>query len=150
MKIQKILCPVDFSTHSQPALAYAKALARAFNGSVTIMHVAPDLLPIPMAEVGYAPIELEAEFQSSKERLDKIECEGVDCKKHLTQGFPAEEIVRFAKQENFDLIVMPTHGRTGLKRLLMGSVAEHVMRESPCPVLAVKVHVESPQLTLQD
>ena len=144
--IHKILHPTDFSAQSRAAFDVACSLARDYGAELIIVHVhrpepifAPDgiAVNIPAEE----PFELRA-------KLAKIIPEDPRTKfeHHLLEGEPAEEILRIAKSEGADLIVLGTHGSTGLYRLLMGSVAESVLRKAPCPVLTVRapVRIEKP------
>lgn len=137
---KKILCPVDFSQPSERAAAYAVDLAKATGGSVELLHVFQ--LPLVAAPETFSFPELvqtmsrEAD-EGVAEMLKRHQGKGVTVTSVTTQGIPAAEIVRMAKEQNVDLVVIGTHGRTGLAHLLLGSVAERVMRTSPVPVLAV-------------
>jgi universal stress protein A len=138
MNWKKILFATDFSPASEGALHYASALARDANASLLILHV--EELPAP-----YSAGELmlpQPEFPNPELRkmLDAVvpHDKTIHCEHQLVLGVPAEDIVRVADEENADLIVIGTHGRTGLMRVLMGSVAEAVMRKAGCPVLTVK------------
>jgi nucleotide-binding universal stress UspA family protein len=138
MNASKILCPTDFSTTGQTALEMATSLARDRGATLVIMHVEEP----PMAYGGgelYYGIE-----EPNREELKRMLSEvvpadpAVPYEHRLMIGSPATAIVEMAQRENVNLIVMPTHGRTGLMRLLMGSVAEEVVRKAKCPVLTVK------------
>jgi nucleotide-binding universal stress UspA family protein len=138
MKFRKILFPTDFSTKGDEALRYAETLARAGDAVLLIAHVQEP--PIAYGEGSFyygVPNPGEKEV---REMLAKIKPHDAKVKYEyrFAEGEPAAEIVTLAKQEAADLIVMSSHGRTGLNRLLMGSVAEVVMRRAPCPVLIVK------------
>jgi universal stress protein A len=138
MKASKILFPTDFSPFGAEALRWATALARDSGAKLIIVHVEEP----PMA-YGGGEMYLGAE-QGDREELRKslVQVVPADSKvafEHkLLVGDPATAIVEAADQENADLIVIGTHGRTGLTRLLMGSVAEAVVRRAKCPVLTVK------------
>lgn len=138
LPINHILHPTDFSTNSQNAWHLACALARDHGAEVSLVHV--NLLPtMAYGEFGAVPPETyDKEVLSNQ--LGQIEAadRSLTIHRFILEGEPAEEIVRFAKEHECDLIVMGTHGRTGLGRLLMGSVAENVVRRAPCPVLTVK------------
>jgi nucleotide-binding universal stress UspA family protein len=136
INIRKILYPTDFSSYSNQAYFHAVALAENHGASLTILYVyAPDFGTPNVSTKG------GANRQYWREQLEQIR--PVDARisvQHvLLEGDPATEIVRYAADAGIDLIVMGTHGRTGLERLLMGSVAEKVMREAPCSVLVVKL-----------
>jgi len=138
MIARKVLVPTDFSEAGRHALALATSLARDGGGSLVIIHVEEP----PMA---YGGGELYSGVQEpDREELRKALAAvvppdpSVPCVHKLLVGDPAEAIVQVADSDGVDLIVMGTHGRTGLSRLLMGSVAEAVVRRARCPVLTVK------------
>lgn len=138
---RKILCAVDFDPNSIAALEMARKVAEQIGGKLTLLHV----VPVPIPVVGQ-PISLEpftAAETSARMRLEKLADEhlgaaAVPYDVLVTSGDPASEIVRLISGENVDLTVMATHGRTGLSHLILGSVAERVVRESPRPVLTVR------------
>jgi len=138
MKARKILFPTDFSPYGQEALRWATSLARDTGAMLVIVHVEEP----PMA-YGGGEMYLGAE-EGDREELRKtlVQVLPTDPKipyEHkLLVGDPATAIVETAENENVDFIVMGTHGRTGLTRLLMGSVAEAIVRKAKCPVLTVK------------
>ncbi len=139
--IQKILCPIDFSAPSRNALRYANEFAKAMNAKITIMHV---IQPQPIAadvNVPYVPLEIEIE-KNAKEDLERIVKEevqeGVVVEQVMAFGLPSDCVIAQAQKENVDLIILGTHGRTGISRLLMGSTAENVIRHAARPVLVVK------------
>lgn len=146
MNIKTILCPTDFSSSSDVALAYASFLAANLNASLYIVHVdegAPRFVP------GYSGYGLIPEMEDpreaqERERLNHVvpPDRGVEFQHRFIVGNADKEIVNFAEREDVDLIVMGTHGRTGLPRVLMGSVAEGVIRHASCPVLTVKAPAE--------
>ena len=138
MNTPKILFPADFSTTGQTALEMATSLARDRGAKLLIVHVEEP----PMAYGGgelYYGIE-----EPDREQLKKMLSEvlptdpSVGYEHRLMVGSPATAIVHLAEKEGVEMIVMPTHGRTGLLRVLMGSVAEEVVRKAKCPVLTVK------------
>jgi nucleotide-binding universal stress UspA family protein len=143
MNLQTILFPTDFSNSNEAAFCYAQRLAAETGALLYIAHVDDlgDFNPdAAKAEVLYSSPLGGNDRREVRERLRNIRptLDGVVFKHRYFRGLPAAEIIRFAQQENVDLIIMASHGRTGLSRLLMGSVAELVMRKSPCPVLVVK------------
>ena len=137
MIAQKILFPTDFSPASQQALGWATSLARDTGATMLIAHVEEP----PMAYGGgemYLPVEENRE-ELRKSLVQVVPMDhDVRFEHMLLVGDPAEAIVQTAEKEGCDLIVMGTHGRKGLTRLLMGSVAEAVVRKAKCPVLTVK------------
>ncbi|MFH2005712.1 MAG: universal stress protein [bacterium] len=144
-----ILVPIDLSKNSLQALAYAGALARANQATVQILHVVqPVLLPAYYRLDESTTLSARSRLlQRAEEELEEF-VESADTADVLTEtrvvyGNPAIAIVEHAAEAESDLIVINTHGRTGLKHLLMGSVAEKVVRRAPCPVLTVKTFGKS-------
>lgn len=141
---ENILVPVDFAPHSAEAVAVACDLALRYSGAITLVHVhEPVDYALPEGYVLYTPdqlnritAELNNRLRATQRDVENFGVSRVDT--HLLQGAAAVEIVELARSRGFDLIVMGTHGRTGLKHVLMGSVAERVLRSAPCPVLTVK------------
>ncbi len=138
--IRTILDRTDLSAHSRYAFRLARLLARDHGARLVVLfvHSSPD----PMVSYGPAlerlqPPEDRARLERALRRF-RARDSGVAVEHRLAEGEPAEEILRVAQKVGCDLIVMGTHGRTGLGRLLMGSVAEQVVRRAPCPVLTVK------------
>jgi len=142
MNVSKILVPIDFSTLGQAALEMATSLARDQGAKLLIVHVEEPPVAYGGGELYYG---LE---EPDREALQRMLSEvvptdtTVNYEHRLIVGSPATAIVFLAEKENVDMIVMPTHGRTGLSRLLMGSVAEEVVRKAKCPVLTVKSTAE--------
>lgn len=142
--IKRILCPVDFSPSSNHALRYALASAAAYDAEVELLHVV-ELPFMPSYTTGGVP-DLSLPVEKIKQGCQKHMDEMVE-KSRTTHpkisgtvivGTPFLEIVHAAREGKFDLIVVGTHGLTGIKHILIGSVAEKVVRKSPCPVLSVK------------
>jgi nucleotide-binding universal stress UspA family protein len=138
MKASKILLPTDFSTLSDAALAYATAFARDTGAKLLIVHVEEPAMAYGGGEMYYGVLYPDTEALKKMLNDIKPKDQSVPHEHWLVSGDPADEIVRLAKQENVDLIIMATHGRTGFKHLLMGSVAEAVVRRAECPVLTLK------------
>jgi nucleotide-binding universal stress UspA family protein len=134
--ITKILYATDFSSHSNQAYFHAVALAEKHGASLTICYVYSPSLGTPELQG-----EALADRHYWRNQLEQIRPVDPEIAVHhvLLDGDPASEIVRYASDAGIDLIVMGTHGRTGLERLLMGSVAEKVMRDAHCSVLVVKL-----------
>jgi nucleotide-binding universal stress UspA family protein len=142
---KKICCAVDFGDASRVAKEQAADLASRFEGELTLVHVV--VLPPPAASDVLVSSRTLASVQAreDEEQLARWRTEaearaGRPAGSRVLSGDPATEIVRHAREEHCDLIVMGTHGRTGLPRLVLGSVAERVARRSPCPVLVVHNH----------
>lgn len=138
LPIRTVLHPTDFSELSQPAFELACALARDYAARLVVLHVAglPPLLPV---EGMLMPTPVD-EAESARGRLEAVRPTDprVQVRHRLAVGDPAGEILAAATDEEADLIVLGTHGRGGLSRALMGSVAEAVQRAAPCPVLTVR------------
>ncbi len=145
LKIKRILCPVDFSEFSDKAYDYAYSLAQRYDAHLLVEHVVqPSSLAysyngFPEA----ATIDLDSELAATAEKrlqeLAKSQA-GDPLKPEMVvhRGFIADSILTYARQQNVDLIVMGTHGRRGLDRLVLGSVTEAVLRKAHCPVLAIR------------
>jgi nucleotide-binding universal stress UspA family protein len=141
INLKRILLPTDFSDSATRAYAYGVSFAREFDAELLLLHVvenltvgyASDLFPVPMAEVfeeisGYARAELLKLAEDARGR-------GLAVRELVVQGKPSAEIVRVAREEKVDLVVLGTHGKGMLDKALFGSTAERVIRRAPCPVL---------------
>ena len=143
MAIQHVLVPTDFSAPAEQALDHAIRLARTLNARLTVLHV---IQPVPMAgvDMGVALPETylqeveEAAQSRMQEALARITAAGLTAEGVVLYGVPFQEIVETAKARQVDLIVMGTHGHTGFMHVLLGSVAEKVIRLAPCSVLVVR------------
>ncbi len=148
-----ILFPTDFSTASDAALSHAETLARQSGAKLLIVHVEEPPLAYGGGELYYGLPEPNSERIQKMLEDVRPRDPAVAFEHRLTMGDPAGEVVRIAGDEDCEMIVMGTHGRTGLTRLLMGSVAEQIVRRSPCPVLIYREAAEklaaarSPQQT---
>jgi universal stress protein A len=144
MVAQHFLVPTDFSTYADEALDYAIALASKLQARLTLLHVIHSVPLWAEGDMGRALpdvylSQLEAQVQQGLEqRQQRIQAAGVQGNMLLVHGMPFQQIVDLARDQQIDLIVMGTHGRTGLKHLLLGSVAEKVVRLAPCSVLIVR------------
>ena len=140
----KLLVPIDFSTSSSEAIEVAADLSRRYDASVTLVHVyQPVAYPFPEGFVLYTADQMAGMLTELKKALDaavrSARAAGADrVTGELVQGVVASEVVSIAERDGYDLIVMGTHGRTGLQHALLGSVAEKVVRRAPCPVLTVR------------
>lgn len=142
LTLNRVLCPTDFSDVSTRAEAYAVSLARHYGATLHLLHVDP---PMPiMAPYGEIPVDVrlfevqreqaEADLAAARQRAHAA---GVPVETALTGGQPAREILDRTKEGEIDLVVLGTHGRGGVEHMLLGSVAEKVLRKAPCPVLIV-------------
>lgn len=140
----KILVPVDFSEHSARAIEYAAALSKTYDAPIVLLHAYQTLnYALPEGYVFYSAEQLNELTQALDQQIAraKVQAEqagAVAVETKVLMGAAFAEILRVAKEEDFDLIVMGTHGRTGLSHTFLGSVAERVVRQAPCPVLTVK------------
>ncbi len=141
MLIKKVLVLTDGSQNSRSALRYAVEICRNFGASLHLLSVIEDM-------PSYATLEVGSEFISKVQEAIKSEvvscagyCEtsGITCDGEIRHGVPYEEIINYAKEIDVDLIVMATHGHSGLSHILLGSVAEKVMRHAPCPVMVTRI-----------
>jgi nucleotide-binding universal stress UspA family protein len=141
-QIKKILVPVDFSECSRKALQYAIPFARQFNAELTLVHVVQVNYYVgDFGTVDMALLETEMRKSAEKQLSDLAAREvGQELRSEtvLRTGRIVSEIVEVAKQTKADIIIISTHGHTGLKHVLLGSVAENVVRHAPCPVLIVR------------
>jgi nucleotide-binding universal stress UspA family protein len=133
MRFRTILLPTDFSECAESALGYAADFARQSGARLLCLHVVEPTLP----SVGYGQLE-EAAAGELPRLAARRECAGLEVEEILSRGEAASEIVRVARERGADLIVISSHGRTGLGRMLFGSTAESVVRHAHCPVLVVK------------
>jgi nucleotide-binding universal stress UspA family protein len=148
LPIRTILCPTDFSSRSEYAFRLACALARDYSAHLVVLHVIePAIVAYPMGPVMPPPPPADykeklwdafRQLQASDPKIRELR---LDIK--MVEGDPKQVICGLAKETGSDLIVMGTHGRSGVGRLLLGSVAEEVLRKAPCPVLTVKMPTES-------
>ena len=138
MRATTIVFPTDFSEHSHAALGHATALVRDTGAMLLIVHVHQPAERF--ADTGFVGYPVNDDEQDLNRMLSDVKPteSGVGFTHTLLTGNPAEEILRFAEERDADMIVLGTHGRTGLSRLLMGSVAEAVVRGAKCPVLTIK------------
>ncbi len=144
IKLTKILVPTDFSESSKAALPYAIDLARKYEAKIVIFHVFDEELISPIFfETGVTAQDyfqrIQEHFEAAvNEFLEDIDIQGLEVEAQLGNGKPFVEIIKFARENGIDLIVMATHGRSGLSHAFLGSVTEKVIRKSFCPVLIVR------------
>ncbi len=147
--INKILMPTDFSDFSKHALKYAESFASQYRAKLYLLHVISDIPDFSAFYLKHFPLEnineeeicreVENRVRSEMERLISEDIkENIEVEPAVVVGVPSLEIINFAKEKSIDLIVIATHGRTGLKHVLFGSTAEKVVRGSPCPVMTVR------------
>lgn len=137
----------DFSENADQAFLVARDLASQFGATLNIIHVMVSFSLSPPVHATYMPIEYDPNFVEevtqaarnsiNEKYLDKVP-EGVQCHIHLLSGYAATEILRVVEEQKVDLIVMGSHGLTGLAHVLFGSTADRVVRRAPCSVLTVR------------
>jgi len=143
MEIRKILVPTDFSEHSEKAFMWAVAMAEKWHSRLLLLHVVPTPSYPPMLMGTYFnmtgfEVSLRADAEAcAKEFIGKNQSGTVQVDTAVMIGEPFADICQRAEQEQVDLIIMGSHGRTGLSQVLLGSVAERVVRHASCPVLVV-------------
>lgn len=145
IEMKKILFPTDFSDSSDHAVRYAVSFAQEFDAKLYVLHIVEDvsnaayfdMLAGPPLQEMYAEMEARA-WESVKRAVPETKRSDVDWEPLVRRGAPAIEICHTAEELEVDLVVLGTHGRTGLKHMLFGSVAEKVVRMAPCPVLSVR------------
>jgi nucleotide-binding universal stress UspA family protein len=140
-RIDRILVPTDFSTASKKALPYAAAFAEHFQASLVLVHVVPSHLVAELSHIGIV-LEEKRLMEEAGRKLPQFRATELDphlpVETLLLNGHPAREICQAAEIQAADLIIMATHGHTGLKHFLLGSITENVIRHAPCPVLVVR------------
>ena len=140
---KKIVCPVDFSEFTDETINYAVDIAKKYDAELHLLHVIPNLNYFTPYESFLTPEnlvaiekniekEIEKDFENILKKID------IPVKKVIKTGVTFVEIIDYIKAENIDLIVMGTHGRSGFEHILLGSVAEKVVRRATCPVLTVR------------
>jgi universal stress protein A len=145
MQARKILFPTDFSEISAEALEMASTLAHDTGATLLMLHVG-ESTPIAAGESYYGLAEPDVDALLAQLKQLQPTDPSVHCEYRVETGDPIAAILHVAKQEACDMIVMATHGRQGLSRFFMGSIAEEVVRRASCPVLTVKHHVEEPAM----
>lgn len=147
MDIKRILFPTDFSEGSDNALPYAVDMAKHYGAKLYVLHIMHDMAQatgwyVPHVSMDALYKDIEAGAKKEIERYGVAGLEGFkDIERIVVKGIPYDEVIKFAKENKIDLIVIGTHGRKGLDRVIFGSTAERVVRDAPCPVLSVRLPV---------
>ncbi len=145
LAIRSILAPTDFSEHSHVSLRYAVGLAEKFGATLHLLHVLPDMIP-PSPDVMLSPAMPPEYYTESEEASKEALARTLDpawgtppqVVTNTRWGEPVDGIVTYANEQAIELIVVATHGRHGLSHALLGSAAERIIREAPCPVLSIR------------
>jgi nucleotide-binding universal stress UspA family protein len=143
--LHRILVPTDFSKYSLSALKYGAAFAEKFGAELYLLHVVqnlavviPDIIPVEPPLVPPTEQLKPAVYAAFDRLVQENALQGLTIHREVREGPPFYEIIRYAKEAHIDLIVMGTHGHSGLAHVLLGSVSEKVVRKAPCPVLTVR------------
>jgi nucleotide-binding universal stress UspA family protein len=145
LQIRSILAPTDFSPHADTAVRYACQLAEVFKAKLYLLHVLAEVIPVgpdpmlsPVLSPEYYRETEEAASQTLGSLIKADWAKPTALETSVQWGVPVDTVVDFAQTHSIDLIVIATHGRTGLSHVLLGSVAERIVREAPCPVLTIR------------
>ncbi len=145
MQIKTILFPTDFSQGARAAMDHAVSLARDYQARLILLYVIQDIsvaewyIPSSLSMTDLMEDMQKSAWKEMDRWADEISSRLASTEKIVVRGVPFVEIIRTAKEKNVDLIVIGTHGRTGIDHMLFGSTAEKVVRKSPCPVLTVRI-----------
>lgn len=142
-EIKKILCAVDFSDYSKSVADYARLIAQGSNAEVVCLYVAPSMsqyvgFHVPPSSIESFVGEIVSGADTTMDAFIAENFHELNARGEVVTGYPAEEILGMAEKENADMIIMGTHGRKGIDRILFGSVAEKVVKTAVCPVLTIR------------
>jgi nucleotide-binding universal stress UspA family protein len=134
---------VDFSEHSSKVADYTRTMAKAFDAEIVCIYVAPSLsqyvgFKVPASSIDEFVGEIVTGAESTMEEFLGKEFQGINATGKVVTGYAGEEVLEYAKEEDVDMIIMGTHGRKGIDRVLFGSVAEKVVKSARCPVVTVR------------
>ncbi|MFO7447266.1 MAG: universal stress protein [Ignavibacteriaceae bacterium] len=144
LNINKVLVPIDFSDYSKSSLRYAINFVKCFKAEIILVYVVEPVIYPPdfsMGQIAIPAVDAEIDKQAvdELEKLARVEIpQDVKCKTIIKTGKPFIEIIETASEEDVDLIIIATHGHTGVEHILFGSTAEKVVRKAPCPVLTLR------------
>lgn len=144
-EIKKIMCAVDFSEQSRHVAEYTATLAKALGAEIICVYVAPSLsqyvgFKVPASSIDEFVGEIVSGAENTMSQFLDENFAGVSAAGRVLTGYAAEEILDLAGQENVDMVVMGTHGRKGIDRMLFGSVAEKIVKSAKCPVMTIRPH----------
>ncbi len=144
IEVRRILVPVDFSDHAPPVIEWATHLAKAHGSRILLLHAYHLPVEFQQLEGAYLPQDFWANVKSEAEQSlgvyrDQIADQGIEVEVLVREGYPATVIEEEVERQDADLVVIGTRGHSGLKHLLLGSIAERVVQKAPCPVLTVKI-----------
>lgn len=144
LNIKKILVPVDFSDYSKAALKYSSAFAKQFNAELILVYVVEPIIYPPDFSMGQLAlpsfnIEIDKRAEEELKKLSQTEIDSsIKIKTLVKPGKPFIEIIETAREEDVDLIIIATHGHSGMEHILFGSTADKVVKKAPCPVLTIR------------
>ena len=143
INIRKVLCPIDFSQHADLVVEWAAHLAEEHDSEVILLHAYHLPVEFQQLEGAYLPPDFWSNVKSEADQTlskfaEELRKSGIDVETVVREGYPASVIIDEAADQSVDLIVIGTHGLSGLKHLLLGSIAERVVQKAHCPVLTVK------------
>jgi nucleotide-binding universal stress UspA family protein len=144
LHIRRVLCPVDFSEFTDTGVEDAALLCRALNATLVLGHVVDIRMEYPLLETGLAVTKSEDNMQESEKRLEQLAAhvEGVNVVCRVRKGQPHRALIEMIEEEEISIAVLPTHGYQGVSHMLLGSVAERMVRLAPCPVLTMRpIHI---------
>ncbi len=145
MQIKTILFPTDFSNGARAAMDHAISLAKDYNAKLILLYVIQDIsiaewyIPSSISVTDLVEDMQKSAWNEMEKWNAEVAAQVKDVEKMVVRGVPFVEIIKTAKSKNVDMIVIGTHGRTGIDHMLFGSTAEKVVRKSPCPVLTVRI-----------
>ena len=145
MQIKTILFPTDFSNGARAAMDHAISLAKDYNAKLVLLYVIQDIsiaewyIPSSISVTDLVEDMQKSAWNEMNKWNTEVSAKVKDVEKMVVRGVPFVEIIKTAKNKNADLVVIGTHGRTGIDHMLFGSTAEKVVRKSPCPVLTVRI-----------
>jgi nucleotide-binding universal stress UspA family protein len=150
IQVRKILCPIDFSQHAGRVVDWAAHLAEVHGSEIVLLHAYHLPVEFQQLEGAYLPADFWDSVKEEAERSlkgygDKLRESGLSVREVVREGYPASVIEEEALQEGVDLIVVGSRGLSGLKHLLLGSIAERVVQKAPCPVLTVNHPDDAPE-----
>lgn len=151
IRVRKILCPIDFSQHAERVVAWAAHLAEEHGSEVILLHAYHLPVEFQQLEGAYLPADFWDSVKEEAERSlkvygDRLRAAGLSVRESVREGYPASVIEEEAVQEGADLIVIGSRGLSGLKHLLLGSIAERVVQKAQCPVLTVNHPDDEPSV----
>ncbi|MBW2385630.1 MAG: universal stress protein [Deltaproteobacteria bacterium] len=143
IQLERILVPIDFSEHADAVIEWAAHLAEEHESEIILLHVYHLPVEFQQVEGAYLPADFWSSVKDDAKRSltaygDRLRTRGLAVSEIAREGYPATVIEEEVERQHADLIVIGTRGRTGLKHLLLGSIAERVVQKAPCPVLSVK------------